>query len=46
MVETIFWFFVGAVVGWVFPQPKWAEPVVEKVKSWVEVVKEVLSKKV
>jgi hypothetical protein len=35
MLTTIFWFAVGAVVGWVFPQPEWAKPVVDKVKSWI-----------
>jgi hypothetical protein len=35
MLSAIFWFAVGAVVGWVVPQPEWAKPVVDKVKSLV-----------
>lgn len=41
MLSTIFWFLVGAVIGWAVPQPEWAKPIVEKVKSWLETVKSV-----
>lgn len=35
MVETLFWIVVGAVIGWVVPQPAWAAPLVERVsKFW------------
>jgi len=33
MFDAIFWFIVGALVGWNLPQPVWAKDLVEKVKS-------------
>ena len=33
MLETIFWIFVGAFVGWNLPQPEWAKNVEEKIKN-------------
>ena len=31
MLETLFWLFLGAFVGWNFPQPKFAKNIQAKV---------------
>lgn len=31
MLEAIFWVFVGALIGWHFPQPQWARDLTQKV---------------
>jgi hypothetical protein len=34
MLETIFWLFLGAFIGWNFPQPEFAKKLQEKVLSF------------
>jgi hypothetical protein len=31
MLETLFWLFVGAFIGWNFPQPQFAKDIQAKV---------------
>lgn len=31
MLETLLWLFVGAFIGWNFPQPQFAKNIQEKV---------------
>lgn len=33
MLDTLFWVAVGVVVGWHVPQPAWAVPLNDKLKS-------------
>lgn len=33
MLETLFWVFVGALVGWNFPQPDFAKAIQAKLWS-------------
>jgi hypothetical protein len=33
MLDTLFWFALGAFVGWNFPQPFWAKIIQEKIQS-------------
>lgn len=34
MLTTVFWFVVGAFVGWNFPQPAWAAKAQAKVTGF------------
>lgn len=34
MLSSLFWFVVGAFVGWHVPQPVWAKAIQDKVMSW------------
>lgn len=38
MINTLFWVFVGALIGWHFPQPEWVKKIVNKTKDTVEEV--------
>ena len=31
MLTSLFWFAVGALVGWQFPEPPWAKAIKEKI---------------
>lgn len=33
MLEALFWFVIGAFVGWNFPQPSWAKGIQQRIIS-------------
>lgn len=43
MLETLFWIFVGAFVGWNFPQPNFAKSIQEKyLQKYIDKLKVIL----
>lgn len=36
MLEALFWFVIGAFVGWNFPQPSWAKDIQQRVFKFFE----------
>lgn len=35
MLDILLWVFVGALIGWNFPQPFWAKVIQDKVLAWI-----------
>jgi hypothetical protein len=33
MLEAVFWFLIGAFIGWNIPQPLWAQSLQSKIKN-------------
>lgn len=36
MIETAIYLVIGIVIGWMWPQPKWAAALQVKVVAWVK----------
>ena len=45
MLETLFWFALGAFVGWNFPQPEFAKTIKGTDTEKIEIIKKYFSYK-
>jgi hypothetical protein len=35
MLDIVFWVFIGAFIGWHFPEPFWAKLIKNKITDWL-----------